>query len=191
MLIDHVIDSLEIGGAEAVVAALCRVQSEVGYAVEVHCLMSGGPLATRLSERGVRVVVHGPRRGVGGLRRLFRAFRQSRPDVVHCHNKTATIRGAAAARLAGAPTVVSTRHGMAAPPYRLRKELKYWLTAAVFCDRVVAVCEAARRNMMTGAGMFARNVVIIRNGAEPPSPGDADAMVKQGFTIVSVGRLAA
>jgi L-malate glycosyltransferase len=190
MVIAHVIDSLEVGGAEAVVAALCRLQSDAGHAVAVHCLMTGGPLASDLAARGIRVVVHGPGRGVTLLRRLVRAFRDARPEVVHCHNKTATVRGALAARIAGVPTVITTRHGMAAPPYRLRKELKFWLTANLFCDRVVAVCDAARRNMRTGAGRFARHVVTIRNGAFPPAANGAAPMSVNGFTIVSVGRLA-
>jgi glycosyltransferase involved in cell wall biosynthesis len=190
MVIAHVIDSLEVGGAEAVVAALGRLQRQAGHALEVHCLITGGPLAAGLADHGVRVVVHEGASGVALIRRLVRAFRQSRPDVVHCHNKTATRCGAIAARLSRVPTVISTRHGMAPPPYRLRKELRFWLTATLFCDRVVAVCDAARRNMRSGAGRFARHVVTIRNGAYLPASADAPSISANGFTIVSVGRLA-
>src|SRR5262245_54209981 len=126
MRIAHVIDSLEIGGAEAVVAALSRSQLGAGHAVEVHCLARRGHLADELEALGVRIRVHRSPRGRVLAWRLFQAFRQSRPDVVHCHNKTATVHAAAIARLAGAGAVVSTRHGMAAPPYALRRELKFW-----------------------------------------------------------------
>lgn len=187
MLIAHVIDSLEMGGAEAVVAALSRLQMHAGHAVEVHCLMTGGALASSLESEGIRIVIHGVGTGSGLAWQLYRAFRRSRPAVVHCHNKTATVHAAAAARLAGA-RVVSTRHGMAAPPYRLRRELKFWVSAAIFCDRVVAVCDAARRNMVAGAGRVARNVVTIRNGAYPCAPAQA-RIFKRGFTLVTVGRL--
>src|SRR5262245_26574487 len=167
MVIAHVIDSLEVGGAETVVAAMSRLHSEAGHAVEVHCLMERGILAEQLEAQSVRVYVHGPGPTRSVIRKLYRCFQHSRPEVVHCHNKTATIYAAAIARLVGARVVVSTRHGLAAPPYRLRHELKFWLTAAVFCDRVVAVCETARRNMMAGTRLAARNVVTIRNGAYP------------------------
>jgi len=93
------------------------------------------------------------------------------------------------ARLAGARGVVSTRHGMTPLPYRLRKELKFWFTAAVFCDRVVAVCDRARRNMTTGARLVAHKVVTIRNGAWPPAIESERAVAKRGFTLISVGRL--
>jgi glycosyltransferase involved in cell wall biosynthesis len=188
MLIAHVIDSLEVGGAETMVAALCRSHAAAGHRVEVHCLMTAGPLAAELEQEGVLVHLHAsgnPRRLAW---KLFRAFRRSRPDVVHCHNKTATIRAAAAARLTGARAIVSTRHGMASP-FRLRYELKFWITVAVLCDRVVAVCETARRNMTTGAGPVAHKVVTIRNGAYPPRVGAEQTVLKRGFTLVSVGRL--
>jgi glycosyltransferase involved in cell wall biosynthesis len=195
MVIAHVIDSLEVGGAETVVAALCRLHAAEGHRVEVHCLTAAGMLAAELEWEGVPVHVYASvdhARGARWIRtawKLFRAFRRSRPDVVHCHNKTATIRAAAAARLTGARAIVSTRHGLAPLPYRLRKELKFWITAAVLCDRVVAVCETARRNMTAGARAVAHKVVTIRNGAYPSAVDEAQPIVKPGFTLVSVGRL--
>jgi len=188
MVIAHVIDSLEVGGAEAVVSALCRLQQAAGHQVEVHCVITGGRLALELREAGVRVLVHGSGTTAGSSWRLFVAFRRSRPEVVHCHNKFSTIRAAVVARLAGARGVVSTRHGMTPLPYRLRKELRFWLTAAVFCDRVVAVCDSARRNMITGARPVAHKVVTIRNGAWPACVEGERRVARRGFTLISVGR---
>ena len=74
-------------------------------------------------------------------------------------------------------------------PFRLRYELKFWITVAVLCDRVVAVCETARRNMTTGAQSVAHKVVTIRNGAHPPRVDGKQRVAKGGFTLVSVGRL--
>jgi glycosyltransferase involved in cell wall biosynthesis len=201
MRIAHVIDSLEIGGAEAVVAALSREHTAAGHRVEVHCLMARGPLATELERQHVPVFVHGSSNSHGSAWTLFKTFRRSRPDVVHCHNKTATVRAAASARLAGARAVVSTRHGMIPLPFRLRRELKFWITVALLCDRVVAVCDVARRNMMIGARSAADKLVTIRNGAFPPSGDPAQTREQrvrlreryggQGFTLVTVGRLVA
>jgi glycosyltransferase involved in cell wall biosynthesis len=190
MIIAHVIDSLEVGGAEIVVAALCRSHAAAGHRVEVHCLTTAGRLAMELQAEGVPVWVHGSERAGRAVWKLFRAFRRSRPDIVHCHNKSATVRASIAARLTGARAVVSTRHGMGPMPFRLRPELKFWITAAVLCDRVVAVCDAARRNLAGGAGLVAHKLVTIRNGAHPPRIGAEDIAARPGFTLVSVGRLA-
>jgi glycosyltransferase involved in cell wall biosynthesis len=189
VVIAHVIDSLEVGGAETVVMALCRLHAAAGHRVEVHCLTVAGRLAVELEREGVPVYVHASGSASRSAWELFRAFRRSRPDVVHCHNKTATVRAAAAARLTGARAIVSTRHGMAPLPFRLRNELKFWITAAFLCDRVVAVCDAARRNMTIGARPVAHKVVTIRNGAYPPRVGMHPTIAKPGFALVTVGRL--
>lgn len=203
MVIAHVIDSLEVGGAEMVVVALCRAHAAAGHHVEVHCLTMAGPLASDLEEQGIPVYAHASARhsALRSAWKLFRAFRQSRPDVVHCHNKTATICAAAAARLTRA-AIVSTRHGMGPQPFRFRTELKFWITAAMLCDRVVTVCDAARRNMAAGVRIAASKVVTIRNGASPPrigidgddidgeGIGRSEVAAKPGFTLITVGRLA-
>jgi glycosyltransferase involved in cell wall biosynthesis len=190
MTIAHVVDSMEIGGAEAVVAALCRMQAAAGHSVAVHCLFRGGALADELKRDGFTVIMHGPAVAAKLVWRLYREFRRTKPNVVHCHNKTATVHAAAVARAAGAGAVFSTRHGLAAPPYRLRKDLKFWLIAALFCNRVVAVCETARKNMCNGARALAGRVVTIRNGAYPARLSGRNRIPREGFTIVTVGRLA-
>ena len=191
MRIAHVIDSMEVGGAEAVVAALCRLHAAAGHQVSVHCLLQGGAVAEKLATDGFPIFVQGPAPAGTLIWRLYREFRRVRPDVVHCHNKAATVHAAPAARMAGVLAVFSTRHGMAAPPYRLRKDFKYWVCAALFCSRVVAVCETARRNMYRNAGTLARRLVTIRNGAYPArSSGDHVVTPGDGFKIVTVGRLA-
>jgi glycosyltransferase involved in cell wall biosynthesis len=189
VVIAHVIDSLEVGGAEVVVATLCRSHAAAGHRVEVHCLMAAGPLAEELRRDGVPVYVHARRKTRRSAWMLFRALRRSRPDVVHCHNKTPTIRAAVIARLAGSRAVISTRHGLVAPPWRLRRELRFWIVAAMLCDRVVAVCDAAWRNMTAGARPVAHKIVTIRNGADAPLVSDQRVATRAGFTLISVGRL--
>ena len=189
MRIAHVIDSLEVGGAETVVATLCRSHVDSGHRVEVHCLMARGPLAADLERNGVPVSLHGSRTARRSTWELYQAFQRSQPDVVHCHNKTATIRAAVPARLTGARALISTRHGTTPLPFRLRKELAFWVTAGLLCDRVVAVCDVARRNMTMGARPIATRVVTIRNGAHPSSVNRALCVPRRGFTLVSVGRL--
>src|SRR5690349_13038738 len=95
MVIAHVIDSMDVGGAEAVVAALCRLQMAAGHTVSVHCLLDKGAVAEQLESEGVRLVVHGPASTARILWRLYWAFRALQPAVVHCHNKSATVHAAA------------------------------------------------------------------------------------------------
>lgn len=193
MRIVHVVDCMDVGGAEVLVADLCRLQRQQGHDVSISCLFRRGPLGEALEREGCAVPVHGP----GGLPRtmprLWRYFRQARPDVVHCHNATPAIYAAVVARLTGAGCVLDTRHGLVAPPYRKSLEWKFAF-AARFCHAIVAVCQATQHNLENAPGAARGKLTTVYNGAREPlraEPGQAEAPAVSGFTLVHVARLAA
>src|SRR5258708_5435867 len=140
MNIFHIADSMEIGGAETLVAELCRMQRAQGHNPSIHCLYAIGAIGKTLRAEGFEVTLHRPPTFTGLAGSLYKTFRRSRPDVVHCHNATAAIIGAMPARIAGVRRVVVTRHGLVAAPYLMRRELKF-AVASRFCDWVLEVCE--------------------------------------------------
>jgi glycosyltransferase involved in cell wall biosynthesis len=185
--IAHVVDTMEMGGAEKLTATLCRLQRDRGHAASVHCLYGVGVLGEELRTEGFEVILHHPPAFFHLMRSLYRAFRRSRPDVVHCHNATAAIIAAFPARRAGVKTVIVTRHGLVKPPYQIRRELKFAL-ASRWCDWIVGVCQGTRTNLLA-APFAARNRIIhIYNGASPANVG-AIPRTKRGFTLLYVGRL--
>jgi glycosyltransferase involved in cell wall biosynthesis len=109
---------------------------------------------------------------------------------VHCHNANAAIQAAALARLAGARAILTTRHGLVPPDQRRSREIKFWM-AARFCDGVVAVCEAARQNLLRGPGAITSKIVTIRNGTAEAPRGGQVVEPTAAFTIITVARLAA
>jgi len=153
----------------------------------VHCLYSVGPLGEQLREEGFAVTRHHSSSGLGLMRSLYREFRRSTPDVVHCHNATATVLGAISARAAGVKRIVATRHGLVMPPYQLRCELRF-AVAARCCDWIVGVCRGTRTNLMNAPLAARRKIIHIYNGCLPVNP-DASPRPKSGFTAVHVGRL--
>jgi glycosyltransferase involved in cell wall biosynthesis len=186
--IAHVGDSMEIGGAEKLTATLCRLQRDLGHTASVHCLYRLGVLGEELRAEGFEVILHHPRSFFPLMRSLYRAFRHSRPDVVHCHNATAAIFAALPARLAGVKTVIVTRHGLVKPPYQLRRELKFAL-ASRWCDWIVGVCESTRTNLQAAPFAARERIIHIYNGAWPADI-RAIPRPKNGFTLLYVGRLA-
>ena len=114
--IAHVVDSMEMGGAEKLTATMCRLQRDRGHTASVHCLYLVGVLGKELRAEGFEVILHYPCTFFSLMRSLYRSFRRSPPDVVHCHNATAAIIAAIPARLAGVKTVIVTRHGLVKPP---------------------------------------------------------------------------
>jgi glycosyltransferase involved in cell wall biosynthesis len=186
--IAHVVDSMEMGGAEKLTATLCRLQRDRGHTASVHCLYGVGVLGEELRAEGFEVMLHHPSAFFHLMRGLYRSFRRSRPDVVHCHNATAAIIAAFPARRAGVKTVIVTRHGLVKPPYQIRRELKFAL-ASRWCDWIVAVCEGTRTNLLAAPFAARDRIIHIYNGA---CPADVRAVprTKRGFTLLYVGRLA-
>jgi len=186
--IAHVGDSMEMGGAEKLTATLCRLQRDKGHTASVHCLYRLGVLGEALQAEGFEVILHHPSSFLQLVRGLYRSFRRSRPDVVHCHNATAAIIAALPARLAGVKTVIVTRHGLVKPPYQIRRELKFAL-ASRWCDWIVGVCEGTRTNLREAPFAARDKIIHIYNGACPPDV-HAIPRTKKGFTLLYVGRLA-
>ncbi len=183
----HVGDSMEMGGAEKLTATLCRLQRDRGHTASVHCLYRLGVLGEELRAEGFEVVLHHPSSFLQLVRGLYKSFRRSRPDVVHCHNATAAIMAALPARLAGVKTVIVTRHGLVKPPYQIRRELKFAL-ASRWCDWIVAVCAGTRTNLLAAPFAARDRIIHIYNGACPADVG-AVPRPKRGFTLLYVGRL--
>jgi L-malate glycosyltransferase len=184
----HVGDSMEMGGAEKLTATLCRLQRGRGHTASVHCLYRLGVLGEDMRAEGFEVVLHHPSSFLHLVRSLYRSFRRSRPDVVHCHNATAAIMAALPARLAGVKTVIVTRHGLVKPPYQIRRELKFAL-ASRWCDWIVGVCEGTCTNLLAAPFAARDKIIHIYNGADPADI-QAVPQPKKGFTLLHVGRLA-
>ena len=164
MKIVHVVYSMDMGGAESLVAQLCRLQRAHGHDVSVIAQANLGTLGERMREDGFRVDVPGTGNPLRTFPRWVRLFRELRPEVVHCHNPAPTIQAAPAARLTGARVIVSTRHSLVAPPYEMKTELMY-AVAARFCDAIVGICEATCENLR-GAPLARRGQIArVYNGA--------------------------
>ena len=179
---------MQVGGAETLIALLCRLQRQQGYDPAVYCLYDIGAIGNKLLAENFEVTLRRARTFSGFERSLYLAFRESKPDVVHCHNATAAIMSALPARIAGVKSIVATRHGLVEPPYVLRRELKF-AVASRFCDWVVAVCDEAKRNLQAAPFAARNRIVRVYNGAAAGSNIGSTPVPKSGFTLLHVGRL--
>jgi glycosyltransferase involved in cell wall biosynthesis len=189
MKIAHVVDSMEIGGAETLVSQMCRLQREQGHDPCVYAVLTLGPLGELMRTEGFAVQANVGRHFSDSARNFFRIFKESKPDVVHLHNPTPTVYAAIAARKAGVPSILSTRHSLVAPPRRFITELKYAL-AATCCDWVAGVCDITTNNLISMHSVPARKIIRVYNGTDPVSRAAKEQWpAKSGFTLVYVGRL--
>jgi glycosyltransferase involved in cell wall biosynthesis len=190
MKIAHVVDSMEIGGVETMVAQMCRLQRERGHDPSVYVVGDIGALGEKLISDGFVVRVRMARNLSDATRSFYRVFKELQPDVVHLHNPTPTVYAAFAARMAGVACVVSTRHSLVSPPRRLAVELRY-AVAATCCDWVVGICDATTNNMKSIHTIPSRKIVRVYNGTvQIQRAAKQHCPAKNGFTLVYVGRLA-
>lgn len=100
--------------------------------------------------------------------RLVRRLRALRPDVAHTHLLHADLHGIPAARLAGVPVVVTSRHNDDA--FRVRpgiRQVNRWLWGRV--DAGIAISEAVARFSIDVEGAPPERLVTIHYGL-PPAP---------------------
>ena len=191
MKIVHAVYSMEMGGAETLVAQLCRIQRQRGHDVSVCAYSQLGVLGERLREEGIAVHVLGEAAPHKTMLRYWRLFRELRPDVVHMHNPAPTLQAAAGARLAGARCVISTRHSLVSPPYDRAEELKFSVWSWLWLDWVAGICEITCENLR-GAPFARRNrIARVYNGAAPLERITQPAREDDEFRLLFVGRLAA
>jgi glycosyltransferase involved in cell wall biosynthesis len=189
MKIAHIVDSMEIGGAETGVSQMCRLQREQGHSPRVYAILTLGPLGEQMRKEGFTVQPNVGRHLSDATRNFYHIFKESSFDVVHLHNPTPTVYAALAARMAGVPSIISTRHSLVAPPRRLVVELKYAF-AARFCDWTVGICDATTNNMKEIRTAPARKIARVYNGVVPLQRAAREVWPpKAGFTLVYVGRL--
>jgi len=109
----EVIYAFEIGGSERLAAAIAEKVSQLGENVSV-CAINGetGPIREQLEKSNISCY------GIGGGKvsalavryRLYRLFKQVKPDVLHMHHITQLINCYWPAKLAGVPRLVVTEH---------------------------------------------------------------------------------
>lgn len=164
MRIVHVLENLNIGGAEKVMLDLVARQRDAGHECRVICLFEKGEMAPRLSALGIPVMGCGKRDGIDWqvLWKMRREFASFRPSVIHSHNVMAHYYAVFASL--GLPAVrVNTRHGMGDFLKTGKQALIYRLSLP-FTHRVCCVCDAAREQFLNNRILPERRTVTLYNG---------------------------
>jgi glycosyltransferase involved in cell wall biosynthesis len=154
----HLVESLEIGGAEKLVCDF--VIGRGADRTSVICLEVIGALGESLRAQGFRVDLVGMKGRWTTIQRLRGMLQRERPDILHCHNFTAHLYGAIAARLVGGIRVLMTKHGALVPARSLVGLVNRWLAGTT---QVVAVSMEAVQ-VMKPWERPAKPILYIANG---------------------------
>lgn len=202
----HVIETLDIGGAERMVADLARAQARC-RPVTICCLKHKGPVALSLAGDPVRIVELG--KGEGNEFRLpFRLatlLRNEGVGIVHSHDWGAYCETAVAAAWAGCGAFFHTAHGdfhssgggwSGRVKWRVRRTAERALSRRL--NAVIAVSEELKARVHDETGIPEHKIRVIRNGVRFRHPDkDRAGRLREsfGFTagtfvVVTVARLA-
>lgn len=182
----HLIDSLNVGGAEVLLVQLVRGIKAAGYDVSVG-YSTHGPLEKTLFEMGIPAVQL-PRLGrIDPLLflRICQLILREKPAIVHTHLFKSDLHGRLAARLCGVPVVISTSHSIDDWARRVPLGYLYGLTAK-FVDRVIAVSSSVRDYQIRHTGISPDRICVIENGVDISrfaGQDDAGRMVRDEFRI--------
>jgi glycosyltransferase involved in cell wall biosynthesis len=164
-----VLHSMHVAGAEVLVDETIH---RLGKRIEpvVFCLDTVGPLGGQLQREGIPVIAYGRRPGfdLSVSRRMARAIRLRRVQVVHAHQYTPFFYGALAARFSGIrPGVIFTEHGRHFPDVvsMRRRLINKWVFDRL-ADHVNAVCEFSARSLSRVDGFARSRIEVIPNGVD-------------------------
>ncbi len=164
----QILDTLDVGGAEAqMLAVLSRLPSD-RYEVRVAWLRGRGELAPEFNAAGIRTFrlrMHSPVEPDLAAR-VLRVLRSFRPHIVHTHLFLADLVGGLLSRLSEVPVLVTTRH---IEEEALRSPVSAFAArrlVGVF-DRVVVVSNAVARFLSKTLGLRDDRMRLIPYGFPP------------------------
>jgi glycosyltransferase involved in cell wall biosynthesis len=140
----HTEAATSFGGQEFCIYKEMIAMRERGHHLELVC-QPGAELGDRLSEAGFtvhRIVMDGAGNFLRGVVFMRRLLRRERFDVVNTHSRRDTVLAAIAARLAGTPLIVRTRH--------LAKPINSLYAYTWLAHRVIAVSRYVRKQLLEG-----------------------------------------
>ncbi|MBL8252920.1 MAG: glycosyltransferase [Candidatus Competibacter sp.] len=167
----HVITSLNDGGAEGVLYRLCS--TDIKYIHFVISLRNTGKYGSLLEQAGIEVHCLNMLPGrvtLGGLLRLWRLLRQSKPDIVQTWMYHADLIGGILARLSGIRNVC---WGIRQTNLDPRKSKRSTILVVRICaqlskwvPRHIACCAQKAAEVHGALGYDASKFVVIPNGYE-------------------------
>lgn len=160
----HVSITLKTGGLERILADLARHHDPENCEPEFLALREVGRFADEVRAAGRTVHQLAPSGRIGQINQMRKLFRERQFDVVHTHNTYPHIYASIAARLAGVPVVVNTRHGQRAG-HGWKSSLPFrWASHLV--DRIITVSDDAAKLCIDSDRVKPRKVQRIWNGID-------------------------
>lgn len=180
----HVIDALNIGGAQELLVLLADKTPKSAYQTIVCVIQPDLTLKSRIESRGASVFCFNRSRPsifyignfisyfYSNIRDIMSICRQHQVDVVHCHLSDAEFTGILAGWLYGARRIISTVHYPALLPDRKSGDIRNYLRIAAtrllyrLATAVVAVSDDVAQQLKNVFRLAPSKIKVIINGID-------------------------
>jgi L-malate glycosyltransferase len=190
----HIIDSMEVGGAQMQIANFFAHTNRDKFELSLICLSYKGALGEQIERDGFRVEALGKQGRIHSsmLWKLIGLLREIKPDVVHCTIFTANLWGRLAGLFVGAPVLIAHEQSTVSLEKWYRKVIDWILAWGTW--RIFAVSENLRNRVVAEEKIPARKVQVLHNAIDTSLFTNAPAEVtlpagKPGIRVGIVGRL--
>jgi len=158
-----------IGGMERVIQTICRGIDKYKYSIRVFCSHQKGDLAAELEKDGFEIIYPQNQTRLDRYLRardIARVIRHYEIDIVHTHHTPSFIDSYFAAKITKVPVFINTDHCKKYPiPWRYGIAER---TAAAFADRVVAVSNHTKNDLVQHVRIPSNKIDVIYNGIDFP-----------------------
>lgn len=189
----HITKATGVAGSEKHLLMLLRGLDKAKYQVKLVLLVERDtPLddyVLRFEEVGIqvkRVLIRGDV-DLLLIWRLYRLLREGNYDLIHSHLIHADLYGTLAAKLAGVPIIVSTKHNENV----FRRHPFYAFldrTAARFADKIITISDSLKRFAVEVEGLDVEKIVRIHYGLDPTHASTGDAARRSLRAELGIGR---
>lgn len=168
LVIAHVIHRLQVGGLENGLVNLINRLPHDQFKHIIVCLTDYTDFRERVAvDHEIYALHKRPGQDLGMYRRLWKLFRNLRPDIVHTRN-LATLEAQAPALLAGVPVRIHGEHGRDVHDLDNTSRKYRWLRKAFrpVVQQYIALSRELEQYLATDIGVPARKLTVICNGVD-------------------------
>jgi glycosyltransferase involved in cell wall biosynthesis len=200
----HLYQNSQVGGIQLQLLSLFNAYDREVVTPLFCCLGPRLAIAPEMEKLGVEVIALNRSRynrmSAGIIRDLCRVMKDRGIHVLRTHKYRASFYGRVAARLADVPVVIASEHNTYQDKEKRLTRRVVNKALSLVSDRVVAVSEAIRRDILRYDRVAPSKVIVIRNGVDTekfgPEGSYADIRKElrvdtSGFLIGFIGRLVA
>lgn len=188
----QVIPTLDFGGIETHRFLIAKYHNPKDYNLSFCCLSNSGTTADKIEKLGYPITYFHENIKIPNvtlLVKLYKLFRQERPDVVHACAAEGNFHAIIAAYFAGVPIRIAEEVGLPSQSNKAKKVFRYVYS---FASVVIGVSEKVSNYLLTENNVPSSKVKTIYNPFDIELYSNIDLIgniKNKKFTIVSVGRL--